>query len=157
VAQPGSLDAPSSPAASSRDPVLGLLLKWTLPLQASVGSKLRIAARADAATDERVTSRAPGPKVRQSARLGSVSRAKALTPNELDHTQVDAADTVILAAHTRVSSVARLMTLVWDPPPKSMRKNQDRSTRRSKKWPLVLGPFENVEPDFKRRLWSSLF
>ena len=55
MAQPGSLDAPSSPAASSRDPVLGLLLKWTaLPLQASVGSKLRIAARADAATDERV-------------------------------------------------------------------------------------------------------
>jgi hypothetical protein len=51
----GSLDAPSSPAASSRDPVLGLLLKWTaLPLQASVGSKLRIAACADAATDERV-------------------------------------------------------------------------------------------------------
>jgi len=55
VAQPGSLDAPSSPAASSRGPVLGLLLKWTaLPLQASVGSKLRIAARAEAATDERV-------------------------------------------------------------------------------------------------------
>jgi hypothetical protein len=55
VAQPGSLDAPSSPAASSRDPVLGLLLKWTaLPLQARVGSKLRIAACADAATDERV-------------------------------------------------------------------------------------------------------
>src|SRR5262249_42590405 len=54
VAQPGSLDAPSSPAASCRDPVLGLLLKWTaLPLQASVGSELRIAARADAATDER--------------------------------------------------------------------------------------------------------
>src|SRR5262249_38731914 len=51
----GALASPPAPPHPSRDPVLGLLLKWTaLPLQASVGSKLRIAARADAATDERV-------------------------------------------------------------------------------------------------------
>ena len=45
--EPESFDAPSSPAASSRGPVLALgLLQWTaLPLQASVGSKLRTAAR----------------------------------------------------------------------------------------------------------------
>src|SRR6516164_5278357 len=44
--EPESFDAPSSPAASSRGPVLALgLLQWTaLPLQASVGSKLRTAA-----------------------------------------------------------------------------------------------------------------